>query len=70
MNAMDKEVLVASELADWLRVDKQRVYELCRTDPTFPFILVGQRQYRFSRQAIHQWLENGGSNKGGQENDI
>lgn len=66
---MEKLILVADEVAVLLRVEKQRIYELCRTDSTFPFIRVGQRQYRFSRQAIQRWLESGGSQNGGHENE-
>lgn len=61
---MDEELLVADELATLLRVEKYRIYELCRSDSTFPCILLGKRQYRFSRQAVERWIENGGSQKG------
>ena len=57
---MDKQILVAEEVAELLRVDKQRVYELVRTKK-IPVIKLGERQYRFSCQAILRWLENGGS---------
>ena len=65
---MEREILVAAEVAKLLRVDKQRVYELVRRS-SIPVIRVGERQYRFSKQAIEQWLENGGSEKGGVNND-
>jgi excisionase family DNA binding protein len=52
---MDKHILVADEVAELLRVDKQRVYELVRTN-RIPVIRLGERQYRFSAQAIFQWL--------------
>ncbi len=57
---MDREILVAKEVARELRVDTQRIYEMCRTK-SIPFILLGQRQYRFSKNAIQKWLENGGN---------
>jgi excisionase family DNA binding protein len=57
---MDKEILVADEVAELLRVDKQRIYELVRTQ-RIPVIRVGDRQYRFSRIAIAHWLEQGGN---------
>ncbi len=57
---MDREILVAKEVSEILRVDTQRIYELVRTNQ-IPFILIGERQYRFSKQAIERWLENGGS---------
>ena len=59
---MDKEVLVAEEVASLLRVDKQRVYELVRTGQ-IPVIRLGERQYRFSSQAVARWLTDGGSRK-------
>lgn len=57
---MDKQILVAEEVADLLRVDKQRIYELVRTNK-IPVIRLGERQYRFSAQAILRWLEIDGS---------
>jgi excisionase family DNA binding protein len=61
---MNKEILVAREVADILRVDVQRIYSMIRDpDNDLPFILLGQRQYRFSKQAVEQWLENGGNAK-------
>lgn len=57
---MEKQILVAEEVAELLRVDKQRIYELVRTR-RIPVIRVGDRQYRFSRIAITQWLEQGGN---------
>jgi excisionase family DNA binding protein len=59
---MNKEILVASEVADLLRVDVQRIYSMVRSHE-LPFILIGQRQYRFSKQAIEKWLEEGGNAK-------
>jgi len=57
---MEKQILVAEEVAELLRVDKQRVYELVRTRK-IPVIRVGERQYRFDSGAIRRWLERGGS---------
>ena len=59
---MNKQILVADEVAELLRVDRQRVYQMVR-EKSLPFILLGQRQYRFSKQAIENWLENGGTQK-------
>ncbi len=64
---MEKEILLAKEVARELRVDTQRIYEMCRTK-SIPFILLGQRQYRFSKQSIEKWLENGGNQNGGENN--
>ena len=60
---MEKQILVADEVAELLRVDKQRVYELVRTNQ-IPFIRLGERQYRFSAPAIQNFLDTGGTQKG------
>jgi excisionase family DNA binding protein len=57
---MDKQILVADEVAELLRVDKQRIYELVRTNQ-IPVIRLGERQYRFSAHAIEEFLLRGGS---------
>lgn len=57
---MSSEILVADEVADLLRVDRQRVYELARRK-LIPVICIGERQYRFSKIAIENWLEQGGN---------
>jgi excisionase family DNA binding protein len=54
-----EEILKAGEVAELLRIDKQRLYELVRTR-RIPVIRIGLRQYRFSRTAIMNWLEQGG----------
>jgi excisionase family DNA binding protein len=59
---MEKRILVADEVADLLRVDKQRIYELVRTNQ-IPVIRLGERQYRFSAQAIENFLHGGGTRK-------
>lgn len=63
----DRDLLVAKEVALLLRVDVQRVYELTRTGQ-LPFILLGQRQYRWSRRVVERWLESGGSQNSGEVN--
>jgi excisionase family DNA binding protein len=65
---MSKTILVADEVADLLRVDKQRIYELVRTNQ-IPVIRLGERQYRFSAQAIEDFLHGGGTLKEGVRND-
>ena len=57
---MDKQILLADEVAEMLRVDRQRVYELARRN-SIPVIRVGERQYRFNAEAIRKWMEQGGS---------
>jgi excisionase family DNA binding protein len=57
---MERQILIADEVAELLRVDRQRVYELARRD-AIPVIRLGERQYRFDAEAIRQWIERGGS---------
>jgi excisionase family DNA binding protein len=57
---MEKQILIADEVAEMLRVDRQRVYELARRD-AIPVIRLGERQYRFDAEAINQWMKRGGS---------
>lgn len=59
---MEKQILVADEVAKMLRVDRQRVYELARTN-AIPVIRLGERQYRFDAEAIKQWIERGGGSE-------
>jgi excisionase family DNA binding protein len=59
---MEPQILVADEVAEMLRVDRQRVYELARRH-AIPVIKIGQRQYRFDAEAIRQWIERGGSSE-------
>lgn len=61
---MEKQILVADDVAEILRIDRQRVYELVRTN-SIPFIRLGERQYRFSAKAIQEFLDSGGTQKGG-----
>jgi excisionase family DNA binding protein len=57
---MDRQILVADEVAEMLRVDRQRVYELVRKR-AIPVIRLGERQYRFDAEAIRDWMTHGGS---------
>jgi excisionase family DNA binding protein len=57
---MEQEILIADEVAEMLRVDRQRVYELARRN-AIPVIRLGERQYRFDAEAIRQWIARGGS---------
>jgi excisionase family DNA binding protein len=59
---MEKQILVAAEVAKLLRIDKQRVYELVRRN-SIPVIRLGERQYRFSAPAIEEFLQGGGTQK-------
>ncbi len=66
---MDKKILVADEVAELLRVDKQRIYELTRTNQLPGIIRLGERQYRYSAQAIEDFLHGGGTLKEGVRNN-
>lgn len=57
---MERQILIADEVAEMLRVDRQRVYELARRN-AIPVIRMGERQYRFDAEAIRRWIEQGGS---------
>ena len=59
---MTQDILIAEEAAQLLRVSKQRLYELSRTNQ-IPVIRLGQRQFRYSKSALEKWLENGGNTK-------
>lgn len=56
---VERQILIADEVAAMLRVDRQRVYELARKN-AIPVIRIGERQYRFDAEAIRQWIERGG----------
>jgi excisionase family DNA binding protein len=57
---MERQILLADEVAELLRVDRQRVYELARRN-AIPVIRLGERQYRFDAEAIRQWIQQGGT---------
>ncbi len=61
---MDRQILIAEEVAEILRVDRQRVYQMVRAK-AIPFIKLGERQYRFDIQAIERFLQDGGTRKEG-----
>lgn len=65
---MEQRILIADEVAEMLRIDRQRVYELARRD-AIPVIRLGERQYRFDAEAIRQWMTRGGS-KAAEDNAI
>lgn len=58
---MTNKLLTVNEVAQILSVKPARIYELCRTDKNFPFVLLGERQYRFSGTALQNWIEQGGN---------
>jgi predicted DNA-binding transcriptional regulator AlpA len=54
-------LLKAGEVAEVLGISILRVYDLSRQRKAngFPVITIGERQYRFSRERIYEWLEAG-----------
>lgn len=65
---MQRKILVAEEVAELLRVSRQRVYELARTK-AIPVMRLGERQYRFDAEAIRLWIERGGSTEESERED-
>jgi excisionase family DNA binding protein len=61
MNTLNSspKILIADEVARLLRIDRQRVYELVRKK-AIPFILLGERQYRFDEEQILNFIKRGG----------
>jgi excisionase family DNA binding protein len=57
---MTQKLLTVIEVSEILDLKPARVYELCR-EKRLPFILIGQRQYRFSKAALSDWIEKGGN---------
>ena len=57
---MTDKLLKVNDVAELLDLKPARIYELCR-EKQLPFILIGQRQYRFSKAALEKWIENGGN---------
>ncbi len=57
---MSEKLLKVNDVGELLDLKPARIYELCR-EKSIPFILIGQRQYRFSQTALQNWVENGGS---------
>ncbi len=62
---MSEKLLKVADVGEILDLKPARIYELCR-EKSIPFILIGQRQYRFSRTALENWIANGGS----RENEV
>lgn len=65
---MNEQILIADEVAELLRVDRQRVYELTRRN-LLPHIKIGDRQYRYSRESVQKWLEQGGNTQHSTEDE-
>jgi len=60
---MSEKLLKVDDVGELLDLKPARIYELCR-EKAIPFILIGQRQYRFSKTAIQSWIDGGGNQAG------
>lgn len=56
-------VLSVQEVAEYLRISKQKIYEMCRVygGEFFPSFKIGNR-FRINRDEFIEWLRNGGMN--------
>lgn len=57
---MTQKLLTVKEVGEILDLKPARIYELTR-ERKIPFVQIGERQYRYSRQAIERFIENGGN---------
>lgn len=62
---MTEKLLKVSDVGELLDLKPARIYELCREkrENQLPFILIGERQYRFSFTAVMDWISKGGNKK-------
>jgi excisionase family DNA binding protein len=51
-----KEVMSPSELAKYMNIDMDVVYDMTNTDSTMPYVEVNG-EYRFNKAAIEKWME-------------
>lgn len=65
---MSEKLMKVADVGEILDLKPARIYELCR-EKAIPFILIGQRQYRFSKSALEIWIDNGGSREESEVND-
>lgn len=63
-----EKLLTATEVSEVLQIDLQRVYELTRRK-LLPCVRLGERQLRFSPQAIERFIIEGGNQESGGEGD-
>jgi excisionase family DNA binding protein len=68
---MTTKLLNVNQVSEILGLKPARVYELTREN-CLPFVLLGERQYRYSETAIENYINRGGNqvqSKEGTEND-
>lgn len=57
-----EKLMTAKDITEVFGIELQRVYELTRKK-LLPHVVLGERQYRYSRQAIERFIENGGNQR-------
>lgn len=55
-----EKLMTAKEITEVFGIELQRVYELTRKKK-LPCVVLGERQYRYSRQAIENFITQGGN---------
>jgi hypothetical protein len=63
-----EKLMTAKDITEVFDIDLQRVYSLTRRN-LLPTVKLGDRQYRYSRQAIERFIEGGGNQKSENENN-
>lgn len=53
----DVEIMDVKEAAKFLRLSKQKIYQLKATDKSFPFHKVGE-SIRFIKDELREWVSN------------
>ncbi|MGI8670394.1 MAG: helix-turn-helix transcriptional regulator [Aridibacter sp.] len=57
---MTQKLLTVKEVSGILDLKPARIYELTR-QRKIPFVQIGERQYRYSENALQNWIANGGN---------
>ena len=69
METTTPKLKTAKWVSEFLDIKIARVYELTRTKK-IPFVLIGDRQYRYSEAALVDWIERGGNRETETEKDL
>lgn len=57
---MNEQLLTVDQVCKLFGLKRPRVYELTRAG-RIPFVLIGERQYRYSATAIKEFISRGGN---------
>lgn len=60
MDTITPKLKTAKWVSEFLDIKIARVWELTR-EKKIPFVQIGERQYRYSEDALIRWAENGGN---------